>query len=483
MDQQSSQQGTEHACPQRARLGDFDTVPVQSWEELDARPLPQWYAGAKFGIFVHWGVFSVPAWRTLNDEQFGSYAEWYYASVYGKYRNADSDFHARMFPGRDYRDLAADFRAELFDPGAWAELFRRAGAGYVVLTSKHHDGYCLWPTENEHKEDWNSGAVGPRRDLLGDLAEAVRAQGMRMGLYYSIPEWETHRSHRVDGEHFIPEADAERYGIPEDDYPREILHQQWVELNERYAPAVIYTDGGEWDFSEDYTQTRRMLSWLYTESPNAGEVVVNDRMHVGMPGVHGDVYSTEYQDLDGYGTVHPWEEGRGVGGSFGFNRAESVEDYASAADLLALLAQTVAGGGNLLLNVGPTADGRIPPLQQERLLQIGAWLETNGEAIYQTTPVTDLRPEAPGVFATARGDARYVIVTGRPEAPIRLSLDPGTEVAGWELLGADEQLAGQLLDIRPQAGALELVLRPAARWTGVATEALPLVIRLRTIPA
>src|SRR5699024_9670760 len=150
------------------------------------------------------------------------------------------------------------------------------------------------------------------------------------------------------------------------------------------------------------------------DAPNADEVVVNDRIHVGMPGAHGDIYSTEYHDLDGFGTVHPWEESRGIGGSYGFNWAESVEDYASANELVTLLAQTVAGGGNLLLNVGPTADGRIPAVQQERLLQIGAGLDGNGEAIYETAPAADVRTASAQVFATSKPGARYLIVTGSP---------------------------------------------------------------------
>src|SRR5699024_3395867 len=126
---------------------------------------------------------------------------------------------------------------------------------------------------NEHKHGWNSGEVGPRRDLLGELTSAVRDSGLKMGLYYSIPEWETHPSHRVDDGYFIPEDQVRKYGTDPASYPREILHQQWVELNEKYAPSVIYTDGGEWDFNEDYTDTRRMLTWLYREAPNSDEVV------------------------------------------------------------------------------------------------------------------------------------------------------------------------------------------------------------------
>lgn len=464
----------------------FSTQLPNSWEELEARELPEWYGKAKFGIFVHWGVFSVPSWRTLNDEQFGSYAEWYYASVYGSYRNADPSFHHRMYPGKDYRDLAADFGAELFDPQAWAQLFARAGAKYVVLTSKHHDGYCLWPTSNEHKRNWNSADIGPRRDLVGDLTSAVRDAGLKMGLYYSIPEWETHRSHRVDDGYFIPPEDAEKYGINPAAYPREILHHQWVELNEKYAPSVIYTDGGEWDFDESYTDTRRMLSWLYEKAPNSDEVVVNDRFHRGMPGVHGDIFSTEYQDIEGFGTDHPWEESRGIGGSYGFNRAETAEDYSSAEELIGMLVRTVAGGGNFLLNVGPTADGRIAAIQQERLLQIGSWLETNGDAIYNSSPSTDLVTSDEGIFITKRQGARYVTVLGRPER-VQLRLQEPLAVLGWELLGDDEKITEKLLGVHVDAensehnagGSVSIRLGEALRWSTSPTTNLPIVFKLR----
>ncbi|QWW20756.1 alpha-L-fucosidase [Schaalia sp. 19OD2882] len=196
----------------------------------------------------------------MSPERFGSYAEWYYASVYGRYRNWDGEFHRAHYGDATYRDFAPALTAELFDPARWANLFARAGARYVVLTSKHHDGYCLWPTDNPHKVGWNSGDVGPCRDLVGELADAVRAAGMRMGLYYSIIEWETHTSRRMNGEHFIPEADARRFGIDPEAYPDQILHPQWRELNERYRPSLIFTDGGEWDCSEEYTRTRELLT-------------------------------------------------------------------------------------------------------------------------------------------------------------------------------------------------------------------------------
>ena len=433
-----------------------------SWQELDARPIPSWYTDAKFGIFIHWGVFSVPAWRSVNDEQFGSYAEWYYASVYGDYRSSDPDFHARTYgEGTTYRDLAEGFTAELFDPQQWARIFAGAGAKYVVLTTKHHDGYCLWPTANPHKAGWNSGDVGPRRDLFGDLTDAVRAEGLRMGMYYSIPEWETHRSHRVEGGYFIPEADAERFGLDPETYPAEVLWPQWQELNETYRPSVVFTDGGEWDFPEEYTRTREMLTWLYRDAPHGDEVVVNDRIHRGMPGTHGDIFSTEYQDVDGFGAAHPWEESRGIGKSYGYNRAEQLEDYLEAEELIRLLVQTVAGGGNLLLNVGPTADGRIPLLQQERLRDIGAWLDQHGDAIYGTTIETRL--EALGeVQLTRKGDHAFALLEEPAGAVFRLrAAHPAQEWAATDLVSGE-----QLTVIRHDDGRLEI---PAPSGQGLRT--------------
>ena len=163
-----------------------------TWESLDRRPMPAWFNEAKFGIFIHWGVYSVPAWRPLSEKKYASYAEWYYARVIGDLVNGGDAFHKRVYgEAFEYRDFAPRFKAELFDPDFWAETFRNAGARYVVLTSKHHDGFCLWPTKSPYKKAWNSLDVGPRRDLVGELARAVRKKGLRMGLYYSLIEFES----------------------------------------------------------------------------------------------------------------------------------------------------------------------------------------------------------------------------------------------------------------------------------------------------
>ncbi|HBC32015.1 MAG TPA: alpha-L-fucosidase [Clostridiales bacterium] len=420
-----------------------------TWKSLDSRVIPTWFQKAKFGIFIHWGVYSVPAWRKLSDERFGSYAEWYYASVYGNYKNNGDDFHERVY-GKDYeyRNFAKNFKAELFDPDFWAETFKNAGAKYVVLTSKHHEGYCLWPTQNPHKKNWRVGDVGPKVDIVGELAKAVRSKGMRMGLYYSIVDWETNWSHRPDGGYFIPEKDRKKYGINEERYPDEILIPQLKELVQTYRPSVIYTDGGEWDFSEEYSQVKDFLAWLYNHAPNKEEVVINDRFCVGMPGNHGDYYSTEYKDVDGFGEIHPWEESRGVGGSYGFNRAESLENYNTSEQLIHELIEMVSNGGNFLLNVGPTSDGRIPVIQQQRLKDIGDWLRINGDAIYETAPSDYLFKNDDNIFMTQKDHSINVICTKWFDNKIELKKKKSFSVADISLFGYQGKVDYEVLDDR-----------------------------------
>ncbi|MCJ7679243.1 MAG: alpha-L-fucosidase, partial [Candidatus Aminicenantes bacterium] len=413
-----------------------------TWESLDSRSMPEWFNEAKFGIFIHWGVYSVPAWRPLSEKKYASYAEWYYARVIDDLKNGGDVFHRKNF-GDDfeYRQFGPMFRAELYDPDDWADLFKKAGARYVVLTSKHHDGYCLWPTSSPYKTDWNSGAIGPKRDLLGDLAKAVRTAGLKMGLYYSIIEWESIPTKRVESGWYLNRKTIDKYRIPLDSYVDNHLLPQLKELVSLYQPSLIFSDGGEWDFGEDFWKTREFLAWLYNKAPNKDEVVVNDRWCKGMPGKHGDYYSSEYQDTDAIGVFHPWEESRGIGGSYGFNRAENLEDYRTSEELVYELIDIAHKGGNLLLNVGPTADGRIPVIMQQRLMDIGGWLRINGEAIYGTrawTPKGSLPAE---VFSslrfTQKGDDLYIHCLGWPKGDITVPV-AGLRPGSIRLLGVDK---------------------------------------------
>lgn len=408
------------------------------WASLDSRPMPAWFNQAKFGIFIHWGVYSVPAWRPLSKKLYASYAEWYYATVIGDEEFGGDAFHRTQY-GADfeYRDFGPMFKAELYDPDYWADLFARAGAKYVVLTSKHHDGFCLWPTKSPYKKGWNSLDIGPRRDLVGDLTAAVRNRGLRMGLYYSITEWESIPSPtRSPTNYLVDTTMVKKYGIPEDKYVNEHLPLQLKELVTEYAPSLIFSDGGEWDHDEHYWHTLDQLAWLYNEAPNKDEVVVNDRWCHGMPGRHGDYFSSEYQDTDAIAIDYPWEESRGIGGSYGLNRAENIDDYRTSKELVHELIDVVGRGGNMLLNVGPTADGRIPPLQQQRLVDIGDWLRVNGEAVYGSAVWAhagankrdDLR------FTTV-GDDLYVVSLGWPTRDITLSGIPNPDAKAVTMLG------------------------------------------------
>src|SRR6266496_2347028 len=171
-----------------------------TWESLDRRPAPAWFGDAKFGIFIHWGVYSVPAYAAAGVPKEQQYAEWYWNSITkghdlapGAPGGAAWAFHKRVYGANfPYQDFAPMFRADLYDPDHWADVFLRSGAKYVVLTSKHHEGFALWPSAEASRtwgRPWNSVEIGPHRDLLGDLTSAVRRRGLRMGIYYSLYEW------------------------------------------------------------------------------------------------------------------------------------------------------------------------------------------------------------------------------------------------------------------------------------------------------
>ncbi len=349
----------------------FAQTYLPTWESIDQRPVPEWFKNAKFGIFIHWGPYSVPAYRETN------YAEWYAHAVMNR---SGENFHDKMF-GEDfeYRNFGKMFKAELFEPTKWAELFQKSGAKYVVLTSKHHDGFCLWPATSPYSKNWNASDIGPQRDLVGDLTKAVRNIGLKMGLYFSLLEWETSTPNKT----WLNHKTSNRYNIPYKDFYPKHLVPQLKELVTNYQPSIIWSDG-EWEKEEIVgPYTKEFMAWLYNNAPNKNEVVVNDRW-LNTSGKHGDFFSHEYNPNAKTSLDKPWEEIQGIGSSFGYNRMERAKDYRSAEKLIHLLVSCVSKGGNLLLNIGPAADGTIPVIMEERLLQIGEWLAINGEAIYDT---------------------------------------------------------------------------------------------------
>lgn len=407
----------------------------KSWESIDSRPLPEWYDDAKLGIFIHWGLYSVPAYapKRQDVESTGlAYSEWYGWQVWDKFPPY-YDFHKRVY-GENFRyeDFAGQWKAEMFDPDKWAKLFKRAGAKYVVMVSKHHDAFCLWPSY--YSWNWNSVDIGPHRDLVGELLEAVERNGMHKGLYYSLLEW-FHPTMKPEDQ---ANADVPKYAT-------EKMIPQMQELVETYRPDILFTDG-EWSYPSEKWHSLDFVTWLYNQSSVKDHIVINDRWGSDTRGVHGGYLSCEYGEVNSNAvneedaqqnlTRRKWEECRSVGASFGYNRNEDISDYLREDQILDLLVNTVSRGGNLLLNVGPCADGTIAPLIQERLEQLGQWMDVNGEAIYGTKAVCGMKlPE--GIRATQKDDALYLFFTRFPKEPVTVcgnGFSPHSRVA---LLGSD----------------------------------------------
>jgi alpha-L-fucosidase len=349
-----------------------------TWDSVDRRATPTWFTEAKFGIFIHWGVYSVPAYAPVIPGQL-AYAEWYWnAMTNGKedpkasaLQKGTWAYHQRVY-GADfpYQNFAPQFRAQLFDPDHWADVFARSGAKYVALTSKHHEGFALWPSKEASAtwgRPWNAVETGPKRDLLGDLTDAVRRKGLRMGVYYSLYEW-YNPLWLTDKPRFV----------------KEHMFPQFKDLVTHYKPSIIFSDG-EWEIPSAEWHSAELLAWLFNESPVKDEVVIDDRWGKDTRHKHGGYWTTEYTPGMS-GMDHPWEESRGMGVSYGYNRAERLENYHSGRELIVMLSDLVSRGGNLLLDIGPAADGTIPVIMEERLIQIGDWLKVNGDAIYGTKP-------------------------------------------------------------------------------------------------
>jgi alpha-L-fucosidase len=405
--------------------------------------VPAWWLDAKLGIFVHWTPASVPAFAPVDADianlvqsgrrdalAFSPYAEWYENSL----RFPDSPVarhHREVYGDRPYAAFAGDWEAALeqWDPHAWAAQFAATGARYVVLVTKHMDGYCLWPSDvrNPHRAGWSC-----RRDVVGELSESVRSAGMRFGVYYSGGLDSTFNDRPMGSVSEMLDA------VPRGDYPA-YADAQVRELIARYRPSVLWNDVA---WPSEGKQLWPLFEHYYEQVPDG---VVNDRWVPWSPligatrfelvrrafdaGVqrqakrdagivppkppHFDVRTPEYVTFDDV-QRRPWECVRGMDQSFAYNACSRAEDFLAYDELLWMFTDIIAKGGNLLLNVGPRGvDAQIPDEQLTRLHRLGQWVAPHADAIMATRPWVvpgTTTGEGNAVRYTARDDTVYAIV-------------------------------------------------------------------------
>jgi len=365
------------------------------WDSLGAYRVPNWFRDAKFGIFIHWGVYSVPA--------FGN--EWYPRNMYQQ-GNAAFKHHIETYGPQSkfgYKDFIPMFRAEKFNADDWVDLFARAGARYIVPVAEHCDGFAMY---NSGLTDWDAAKMGPKRDVVGELAVATR----RRGLYFGAS------SHRAEhwwwydgGMKFDSDVKDPRYvglygpakpmALPGEDDSKEPdpdhlerwlppdagFMDDWLarstEIVDKYHPDFLYFD---WWIGQPAFQPylKRFASYYYNEAAKRRQEVVLTYKQHDFP-ENAAVLDIERAKLDAVRLL-PWQTDTSVSiHSWGY---VENDEYRDAKSLIAELVDVVSKNGNLLLNVGPKSDGTIPEQAQTILLQMGAWLRVNGEAIYGTRP-------------------------------------------------------------------------------------------------
>ncbi len=412
-------------------------------ESLRKHQPPQWFEDAKFGIFIHWGPYAVPA-----------YHEWYvvfmspkagfgfnlggppYTPAQGNlpeavYRaNIREDavrYHlAHWGPDFAYDDFIPMFQAEKFDPDAWAALFEQAGARYVVFTAKHGDEFAMWPSRHTRR---NAMEMGPRRDVAGELTHSVRARGLKMGFYHNTTYsfWDP----RYPGRDWV-----------------EYMNSSIRELIDMYQPSILWGDvriGPVRDrdgkpLGTDYWNSKEVLAYFYNHSPDPAEVVANDRWGVEPDGAYLGDYSTPERRNIREISKAKWELCDSLDPtSWGYNVRLQEGEYMTPNELVDYLVDVVSKNGNLLINIGPRADGTIPEVMANCLREAGAWLRLNGEAIYGARYWT--RYEEGDIRFTRKGNTLYAIALEWPEEPtLTLKSLAGKKVTRVDLLGLKEAL-------------------------------------------
>ena len=428
-----------------------------TWDSLRTHPVPDWFHDAKLGIFIHWGLYSVPAFAPPTGElgkvdwntwfYKNPYAEWYLNSLRLTTSETATRHAATYGADFDYYRFSETFHkeSEKWDPNKWAEVIQRTGAGYAVLTTKHHDGFALWPSKVKHP---TRNDLTTKRDFTGELTSAVRKKGLRMGLYYSGGlDWTFETK---------PVATMGDLGTtaPKSQEYADYADAHWRELIERYEPAVLWND-------ISYPKLGKIANIFADYYNRFPEGLVNSRFNTP----HIDFTTPEYTKYDKI-VEKKWETCRGLGFSFGYNQVEDGRHVIAADKLIEMLIDIASKNGNLLLNIGPKPDGTISEIQMDRLEKLGAWMAVNGEGIRGTRPHTKAQAKTSTgeeIRYTRKGSTLYAFVFQRPASGV-VEIPDTPKPAKIELLGHRGALAfavrnaGVAVTLPPASGSAPFAL-------------------------
>ncbi|HWD18374.1 MAG TPA: alpha-L-fucosidase [Verrucomicrobiae bacterium] len=380
-----------NATPSTAAETSTNAAPAETAAQRAQRMA--WFNNARFGMFIHWGVYSVPAgeWQGQRTNGLG---EWI--------------MNDRKIPVSEYEKFAAQFDPEKFNATEWVRMAKEAGVKYIVITSKHHDGFAMWRSD---LSDWGIKATPFHRDPLKELADACHAAGLKMCFYYSIMDW-----HHPDW----PERRAwndKATGAPDMDRYVAYMKGQLKELITRYGPVGILWFDGEWE--KPWTTERALDLYKYLKGLQPS-IIINNRIGKGREGMNGmdkgqgvGDYGTPEQQIpaNGFGPGVNWESCMTMNDTWGFRKDD--QHWKSTQTLVRNLIDCASKGGNYLLNIGPTSEGLFPEASITRLHEIGGWMKTNGVAIYGTTASPFPRELSWG-RCTKKGNTLYLHVFNWP---------------------------------------------------------------------
>ncbi len=415
-------------------------------ESIDEHKAPEWFLDAKFGMFIDWGLWSIAGWAPKIEEG-AMYPDWYEFRLH-----TDSTFMAYHHKnwGADFRrdDFIPLFQAKNYNPEMLVDLAEESGMKYVVPFCKHHSGFCLWPSSYTKR---NSFEMGPNRDLIRPIVEKCKEEGLKFGFYFSVDEWEYpiigsdgDIKPRIWSTDVVPTMEQLEHRasgkIAVNDFTKDYLVPQAVEFIDNYDPDLIWYDG-EWLTEATELQTYDISAYYYNQAEGRKEVAVNDRYGTKdgkrLRSIHGDFYTSEYDRMGNINKKlsHPWEECRGISQSFGYNWQDTEENVISSKDFVDMFVDIVAKGGNLLLIVNLDGQGALPKIQQDRLIDIGKWLEINGEGIYSTRACYPYLEEDIAFTKSKDGKNIYVIMKEWPGSEVQLQSILFDKVSKVEMLG------------------------------------------------